>query len=568
MFSRSRGFSLLNLLAVMIAAFASLGAASPDLSVDVSVKVRPGVGTPMQIRGTRLQRATADLLGGEPDLATARTFLSANRKLLLLQDPDKELALAGRLQDELGLRHLKFEQRFQGLPVWPSEVILHLDGEGNVYLLDGAYVPTPRVARTEPALSAEAAVRKVRTIVPEGDRAVVSPPELILYAPGTRGPRDPRLAWRVETESALDQRWLVVIDAVDGAQLLAYNQAFHAAVPGFDRDLSGKARDLDVWREGSSYYLVDTSKPMYDPASVPPLPAFTRGAIFLFDLQNQDDPSKAVLVTSRNAHSWAPADAVSAAFGLSSSYDYFQEVHGRSSLDGAGSNLYAFVRFDRGLQNALWNGEAILFGDAYPYAGAYDVVAHELTHGVTQHSANLIYQDQPGALNEAFSDIFGQAVEARIEGSADWIVGDDLGSPIRSMENPGEFAIEGRPYPSRMSELVGPDDPLLDRLPGRDSGGVHVNSGIVNRAFYLLAEGLPGAIGMNDAERIFYRALTLHLTSNAQFLDARLACIQSARELFGKGSPQELRTIEAFDEVEIIDNAPTCEPKPREIEVD
>lgn len=562
MFSRSRGTSLLNLLAVMIAAVASLGAASPDVSVDATVKIRPGVGTPMQIRGTRLQRATADFQTAEPGLATARTFLRSNRELLLLQDPDKELALAGRLQDELGFQHLKFEQRFQGLPVWPSEVILHLDGEGSVYLLDGAYVPTPRVARTEAVVSSEAAVRKVRTIVPEGERAVVSRPELILY---TRGMRDPRLAWRVKADSSLDQRWLVVIDAIDGAKLLAYNQAFHAAVPGFDRDLSGKARDLGVWREGSSYYLVDTSKPMYDPSSVPPLPSLTRGAIFLFDLQNQDDPSKAVLVTSRNAHSWAPADAVSAAFGLSSSYDYFQEVHGRSSLDGAGGNLYAFVRFDRGLQNALWNGEAILFGDAYPYAGAYDVVAHEMTHGVTQHSANLVYQDQSGALNEAFSDIFGQAVEARIEGSADWIVGDDLGTPIRSMENPGEFAIEGRPYPSKMSELVGPGDPLLDRIPGRDSGGVHINSGIVNRAFYLLAEGLPGAIGMSDAERIFYRALTLHLTSNAQFLDARLACIQSARELFGEGSQQEQRTVEAFDEVEIFDEAPTCEPKLREI---
>lgn len=561
MFSRLRGTSLLNLLAVVIAAFVSLGAAAP-----VSVKVRPGVGTPMQIRGAHLQRATAGLqTGGEPDLATARAFLRSHRDLLLLQEPEKELALAGRLEDELGLRHLKFEQRFRGLPVWPSEVILHLDEEGSVYLLDGAYVPTPKLASVQPVVSSKEAVRRVRTIVPDGARAEVSRPELILYAPGTR---DPRLAWRVETASALDQRWLVVLDAVNGAKLLAYNQAFHAAVPGFDRDLAGKARDFGVWREGGSYYLVDTSKPMYDPTSVPPLPASTRGAIFLFDLQNQDDPSKARLVTSRSARSWDPADAVSAAFGLSSSYDYFLEVHGRNSIDNAGGSLYAFVRFDRGLQNALWNGEAMLFGDARPYAGAYDVVAHELTHGVTQHTARLIYQDQPGALNEAFSDIFGQAVEARIEGSADWIVGDDLGSPIRSMKNPGDFEIAGRPYPSKMSERVEPGDPWLDQIPGRDSGGVHVNSGIVNRAFYLLAEGLPGAIGMEDAERIFYRALTLHLTGNAQFLDARLACIQSARELFGEGSPQELRTIEAFDEVEIFDDVPTCEPRPREIEAD
>jgi bacillolysin len=219
------------------------------------------------------------------------------------------------------------------------------------------------------------------------------------------------------------------------------------------------------------------------------------------------------------------------------------------------------VRYGRGFSTALWNGEAMLFGDGRPYAGSLDIIGHELTHGITQHSAGLVYSDQPGALNEAFSDIFGQAVEARVEGQADWLVGDDLGSPLRDMRNPRSLNIvPGHPYPSRMSEIVGPGDPLLDRLPGRDNGGVHVNSSIVNRAFYLLAEGLPGAIGMEDAARIFYRALTVHLTANAQFLDARLACIQSAEELFGAGSPQALKTADAFDEVEIFD---AVAPSPR-----
>lgn len=149
------------------------------------------------------------------------------------------------------------------------------------------------------------------------------------------------------------------------------------------------------------------------------------------------------------------------------------------------------------------NGARLLAYDQVMHARALDILGHELTHGITQHSAGLMYSDQPGALNEAFSDIFGQAVEARVEGQADWLVGDGLGSPLRDMRNPRSLnVVPGRPYPSRMSEIVGPGDPLLDRLPGRDNGGVHVNSSIVNRAFYLLAEGLPGAIGMEDAARI------------------------------------------------------------------
>ena len=518
------------------------------VGVDVAFKVRPGVGTPMQIRGARLQNANGNAL------ATARTFLSANKSLLRLQNPGQELAPAGRLQDELGLSHLRFEQRYKGLRVWPAEVLVHLDEEGSVYLLDGAYVPTPRLD-IRPVISSEAAVLEARSIVP-GSK--VSKPELFIFAPGDRAAR---LAWRMEAEVSAQSRWLVVIDAVNGARLLAYDQVMHAHAEGSGRDLSGAVRELDVWKDGRMYYLVDSSKGMFDRGSVPPIPGQTRGGLFVFDARNSDAPALALPVASRNPNHWSPAEAVSAAAGLSSAYDYFLTVHGRNSVDGKGGNLYAFVRYDRGLANALWNGEAMLLGDGRPYARAVDVIAHELTHGVTQHSAGLLYADQPGALNEAFSDIFGQAVEARVEGRADWVVADDTGAQLRDMRDPKSLSIvPGRPYPSRMSEMVGPDDPLLDRFPGRDSGGVHINSGIVNRAFYLLAEGLPGAVGMEDAERIFYRALTLHLTSNAQFVDARLACIQSAGELFGEGSPQALKTADAFDRVEIFEGG---QPSPR-----
>ncbi|NJL59420.1 MAG: M4 family metallopeptidase [Desulfobacteraceae bacterium] len=177
------------------------------------------------------------------------------------------------------------------------------------------------------------------------------------------------------------------------------------------------------------------------------------------------------------------------------------------------------------------------FGDGQPFAGALDVVAHELTHGITSYTANLVYQDQSGALNEAFSDIFGEAVEARTTGKADWKMGTNLSDTIRLISNPSSLEIisgSGRYYPSKMSRFYARGDSLLSKLENQDYGGVHINTTIVSHAFYLLAEGMSGAIGIQDAENFNFGALTYHLVSNSQFIDARLACITSAEELFGK----------------------------------
>jgi hypothetical protein len=205
----------------------------------------------------------------------------------------------------------------------------------------------------------------------------------------------------------------------------------------------------------------------------------------------------------------------------------------------------------------------MLFGDGFPQA--LDVTAHELTHGVifsTGDSGILNYHQQPGALNEALADIFGEMVVEYSEGAVDWKIGTDAPTGVlRDLARPdaavyrsdqGSFA-----FPAKMSEFV-----LLPDSQSSDHGGVHLNSTIIGHAFWWLAEGGDQPIGTGDAGAIFYRAMTIHLHKESQFIDMRLACLASAEELFGAGSVQYASTAGAFDRVEIFDRPSSVRPAP------
>ena len=227
-------------------------------------------------------------------------------------------------------------------------------------------------------------------------------------------------------------------------------------------------------------------------------------------------------------------------------------------------NLFSVVHFSQDYANAFWSSPYMVYGDgdgAYlgPLAACLDVAAHEMTHGVIENSANLIYQLQSGALNESFADIFSAMVDRD-----DWLVGEDctLSAPgyLRNMEDP---ALGLNPQPTKWSEY--------QVLPiNVDNGGVHINSGIANRSAYLLAkglstEGLGNSIGRNKTEKIFYRALTTYLLQQSTFLDARIATIQSAEDLYGVNSEESLAATAAWDAVEVTDDigAPgNTSPKP------
>ncbi|MBX3746655.1 MAG: M4 family metallopeptidase [Verrucomicrobiae bacterium] len=507
---------------------------------------------------------------GRPDpgqslaATTASRFLERNRDLLLVADPIVELAAVREVRDDLGYTQIRYEQQYQGLRVWPASLTVQVDPAGHAHWVAGAYVPTPEQVTLEPGIDPGLAADLARRSLGLDPVAPIESQELILHAPA-EGPI--QLAYKVDLHASPLAHWQVVVDATSGAILDSMNQVCTAVVQGSGIDMGGQVRPLNLWSRDNRFHLVDATKPMFDAArSTPPSPGTTFGGIVILDARGVDpaqnpDAYAPEVVASASATGGFPAAGVSAAFNLSIVHDYFLQRHQRNSIDGQGGTIIGIVNVP--VDNAFWHQGVITLGSGDAWADSLDFVGHEMAHGVTERTAGLIYRDQSGAMNEAFSDILGESAEAFHRGQTDWQLGSQMSRRIRNMRDPQSFIIaDGRRFPARMSQFITPNDPFLDRFPGRNNGGVHFNSSIINHAYYQLAEGLPDAIGIARAERIFYRALTTKLQQQSQFIDCRWACVQSAIELFGPGSPEAIRTGEAFNAVEIFDQSPTPGPTP------
>lgn len=523
--------------------------------------LRPESHVPVQLKGHPLAEPDPALVN-QPngDELMAKRFLQANRDVLLLNQPDDELRLNHRETDKLGRTVLRFSQFYRGLEVWPGEIGVHSDAAGAIDLVHTTTVPTPEGMAVTPRVTAEQATQRARTSVPGGMNGTTTDPKLLIYAPLDQAAK---LAWKLELSFGLDQHWQVVVDAQTGNNLKAVNMCMCANVPGSGVDLLGITRPLNVDQQGSLYYMRNLSKPMFNATT-------TNGVI---EIRDQRNATNGVYHNvSANPNVWTNADAVSAAFNFSEVYDYYNERHGRNSYDGSGGSLRAIVRIG-GLANAFWSHDHKLmgFGDADRYPASLDVTGHEVTHGVISSTGTngvLDYENQSGALNESFADIFGEMIEARSNGGLpDWLIGSVLTQTLRNMSNPpARLTAAGFPYPNKMSELLAPTDSRLNGFVSRDKGGVHINSSIINRAYYLIASGLNGSIGIPDSEAVFYRCLTTKFLPQSQFIDARLGCIASAEELFGVGSRQALKVAEGFDAIELfgapakVDQSPTNLP--------
>lgn len=256
---------------------------------------------------------------------------------------------------------------------------------------------------------------------------------------------------------------------------------------------------------------------------------------------------------------------VDAHWAVEKVYDYFLNTFGRNSFDNAGSIIKSYIHYDVGLSNGFWNGSVITLGDGdgqfMSSTPCLDFVGHEFTHGVVQHTANLQYQGESGALNESFADIFGTAIEFYAGNTPNWTIFEDitLVPPYycRSLSNPNS-GLEGRPDTYQGTYWHPTSNPS-------DNGGVHSNSGVQNFWYYLLCQGGSGTndigntysvtgIGMNQATQIAYRNLRLYLTSTSNYMASYYGSLQASEDLYGANSTQQNAVRAAWYAVGIGNN--------------
>ena len=476
-------------------------------------------------------------LGAE---AKSRRFFANNKALLRIGAPDQELLLAKSETMTDGTQVLRFQQTFGGLEVWPAQVVTNVAKDGRLTAMTGAYVPTPEGLVLNASVAPTEAVRVAWAhigLLPPTTRPA---PVLKIYAENGAAKE---LAYEVMVEGGMRDSQ-VFVSAISGKVLKSISKICTGAVTGSGVGLvSSTPLSLNLWQSGSTFYAIDTTKPMYNATT-------GAGRIMVFNNNRGGQASlpSSPVATSSSQLTFSDPEAVSALYCLGKVYDFYQSEFGRNSYDNAGATMVGVVRYadPAGMpwKNAHWDGKLMAFGDGDKLAGALDIVAHEMTHAVVGNTAELVYQDQSGAMDESFADIFGEGTELKVTGSSDWKIGTNLVTMgiLRDFISP-----ENHQQPSRMSAFV---------RTSTDEGGVHTNSGIPNHAYYLLVEGLPGGgIGRSKAHQIFYRTLTTKLSKNSDFQDLRAGAVLSAKELYGVGSAESLKVMAAFDAVEIYDPA-------------
>jgi len=293
--------------------------------------------------------------------------------------------------------------------------------------------------------------------------------------------------------------------------------------------------------------------------SIPSLAALGQKQVTIYD-SNHTEQFPSTPARSEGASATGEQAVDEAYDGLSATYDFYWTTLQRDSIDDKGMPLNGYVHFSRNWENAAWDGQEMLFGDGdgvhtNGFTVSIDIMGHELTHGVTERDAQLIYNGQSGALNESVSDVFGSLVKQYKNGKesaeeADWLIGEGIfteqfaqqihGNALRSMKEPGH-AFDGDPQPAHMRDYVR----ML-----RDHGGVHSNSGIPNKAFYLVATGLGGYAG-EKAGPIWYATLRdTRLTAMATFKQFAQLTAVNAENLFPGGDAQRI-VREAWEQVGI-----------------
>ncbi len=485
---------------------------------------------------------------------TARAALAAvtTHRSAVHAGAAQAFTVTGVLVDPDGSSHVRMTRTYHGLRVLGGDLVVHQSssrawqGRSQSLSKDLTLSVTPTLDRAAAGAKAMAPSSVTRSITGEQ----VASTRLVIDATGAF----PRLAYQVlsgGTQSdGTPSRLASFVDARTGRVLRTEQQI--ETVDGSGQSLYGGTVPLRLTLSGSTYQLKDP----------------TRGNTYTTDMGNATDSygcqiigvncSKGTLFTSPDASfgdgttASRESAAVDAQYGTNETWDYYNNVHGRNGIFGNGTGSFNRVHYGKNYVNAFWDGTKMTYGDGdgktYGPLTSLDVAGHEMSHGVTENSANLTYSGESGGLNESTSDIFGTAVEFYANNAADpadYLIGEqfDLAKHqgFRRMDNPASDGSSA----SCWSSTVG----TLD---------VHYSSGVGNHFWYLLSEGsgaktLNGVsyssptcngapavsgIGHDAAAKIWYRALTVYMTSNTDYHGARTASLNAAKDLYGAGSTQ------------------------------
>ena len=459
-------------------------------------------------------------------------------------------------RDLQGMVHRHQQMLVDGLPIEGGIVITHERGgrleavNGDLYRIKAT--TTPAITEAQALRSALDHVGAQRYMWERGGITNRFQPEVmaslpagtLVYAPKGGAYRDDNfaLAWKFDVYAMKPlSRAYIFVDAQTGEVIHTLNRIHTADVVGSAVTMYSGTRPITADQTGpGNFRLQETgrgggivTKNCMTTTNYP-------GAVDFTDTDNiWNNVNAAMDQAGPDAH-----------IGAEETYDYYKLVHNWNSYNNLNAQLLSFVHYDVQFGNAFWDGTQMTYGDGDggTFSGPLtspDVCGHELTHGVTEYAAGLIYADESGALNEAYSDIFGTVIEHRMRpNNWSWLIGEDCtvgNTGIRSMSDPTIFQNPG---------CVG--DPFW--VPGAD---VHYNSGVPNHWFYILTVGdtatnaignaySVAGLGWTKAEAIAFRNLSIYLTPGSNFADARFYAIQSASDLYGACSPEMIQTANAW----------------------
>ena len=403
--------------------------------------------------------------------------------------------------DAQGFYHTKMQQNINGINVLGGEIFVHFLADETY--THGYWIDIPANFNTTPTISKAQAIEKnYNSITPEYGSVTLNEKQLKLL--NYSGPESnliiilhnnvPTLCYEISSRPNFIEQWVTRINAQTGEVLESFNKTCHADGPktGSGTDLNGTSRPINSYQIGSTYYMIDASKSGMYSSSQSSLPDNPVGAIWTLDAGNTP-ASDFNHVTSSSAN-FSNTKAVSAHHNANTAYEYFKNTFGRNSINGKGGTIISVINVSDenggSMDNAYWNGQLMAYGNGKTgfkaLAGGLDVGGHEMTHGVVQNTANLEYKGQSGAINESMADIFGCMMDR-----TDWLLGEDVVKPssfpsgaLRSLQDPhnGGNSIGDAGYqPKKMSEYYSGS---------QDNYGVHINSGIPNHAYYLLATNI------------------------------------------------------------------------------